>query len=153
MLTSAVPPRVAKEYLAIRFFGKEKKTGAELRPAKPIGSIRANDTTATRTSLKKWICVLSVFIAIIPTYFVKCTRTLLKLNSKGPYSSSESEIYFRRCLFTFFIKHEIRHFHDVVVQKRQANVQQSLMHVQILFFCLLNLLVFRRSHCRPVIES
>ena len=53
MLTRAVPPRVAKEYLAIRLFGKEKKTGAELRPAKPIGTLRSNDTTATRTSLKK----------------------------------------------------------------------------------------------------
>ena len=54
------------------------------------------------------------------TYFVKCTRTLLNLNSKGPYSSSESEIKFRRCFFTF-IKYEIRHFHVVVVQKRQRS--------------------------------
>ena len=35
-----------------------------------IGTLRSNDGTATRTSLKKWICVLSVFIAIIPTHLL-----------------------------------------------------------------------------------
>ena len=30
----------------------------------------SNDATAPRTSLKRWICVLSVFIAIIPTYLL-----------------------------------------------------------------------------------
>ena len=100
------------------------------------------------TSLKKWICVLVVFIAIIPTYFIKCTRTLMNLNSKGPYSSSESEIKFRLCLFTFSIKHEIRHFHVVVVQKRQRNVQKSVLYV-----CLSNLLFFRRFRCRRLVES
>ena len=78
-----------------------------------------------RDSNENITCVLSVFIVIIPTtYFVKRTRTLLNLNSKGPYSRSESKIKFRRCLFTFSIKHEIRHFH-VVVQKRQRNVQKA----------------------------
>ena len=48
----------------------------------------------------------------------KCRWTLLELNSEGPYPSSEKEIKFRRCLFTHSIKHEIRHFHVVVVQKR-----------------------------------
>ena len=37
-------------------------------------------------------------------------------------------------------KHEIRHFHVVVVKKQQRNVQKSVMHVQL--FCLLNLLFF-----------
>ena len=78
-----------------------------------------------RDSNENITCVLSVFIAIIPTnYFVERTRTLLNLNSKGPYSSSESKMKFLRCLFTFSIKHEIRHFH-VVVQKRQRNVQKA----------------------------
>ena len=78
-----------------------------------LGTLRSNDATATRTSLKKSICVLSVFIAIIPpepTYFVNCRRTLLKLNFKGPYLSSEREIKFLRCLFTFSFKREIGHF-------------------------------------------
>ena len=70
------------------------------------------------------------------TYFVKCTRTLLKLNSKGPYSSSESEITFRRWLFTFFIKHEIRHFNVMVVQKRQSNVHKSMCTCKVVFLLI-----------------
>ena len=35
-----------------------------------LGTLRSNDATATRTSLKKWICVISVFIAIIPTHLL-----------------------------------------------------------------------------------
>ena len=35
-----------------------------------LGTLRSNDATTTRTSLKKWICVLSVFIVIIPTYLL-----------------------------------------------------------------------------------
>ena len=47
-----------------------------------IGTLRSNDATAMRTSLKKWICVLSVYMAIIPTHLlsVKCRQTLLELN-------------------------------------------------------------------------
>ena len=37
---------------------------------------------------------------------------------------------FRRCLFTSSIKHKSKHFHVVVVQKRERNVQKSVMHVQ-----------------------
>ena len=35
-----------------------------------VGTLRSNDMTAIRTSLKKWIYVLSVFIAIIPAHFL-----------------------------------------------------------------------------------
>ena len=35
-------------------------------------------------------------------------QTLLKLNSRGSYQSSEGEIIFRLCLFTFSIKREFR---------------------------------------------
>ena len=66
----------------------------------------------------------------LPTYFVKCRRTLLKLNSSGPHLSSEREIKFRRCLFAFCIKRENSHFHVLVVQKRQKNVQERVTHVQ-----------------------
>ena len=90
-----------------------------------VETLRSNDATATRTSLKNWIWVLSVFIAIIPTHLLcKCKQTLLRLNSKGPYPSSEREIKFRRCLFTFSIKRKIRHLHVVVVLKQQKNVQK-----------------------------
>ena len=92
-----------------------------------IGTVRSNNVTPTRTSLKKWICVRLV---LLPTYFVKCRRALLKLNFKGPYPSSEREVIFRRCLFTPSIKREIRYFHVVVVQKRERNRQKSVMHVR-----------------------
>ena len=63
-----------------------------------IRTLRSNDATSTiawissdyfeslllpqlERRLKNWIWILSVFIAIIPTHFVKCRRTLLQLNS------------------------------------------------------------------------
>ena len=115
------------------------------------GSLRSDNATATRMSLKKWICVLLVFTAIIPTtYFVKCTRrTLLKLNFKWPYSSSEREIKFRRCLFTSPLKREIRHFHVEVVQKQERNVQKNVMHVQSCCLLIKPFVFFSRSRCRP----
>ena len=77
---------------------------------------------------------LSLSRLFLLTNFVKCTPALLNLNSKGTYSSSESAIQFRRCIFTFFVKHEIRHNHVVVVQKRQRNLQKRLMHMQSCYF-------------------
>ena len=35
-----------------------------------IGTLRSNDSTAAKMLLQKWICVLSVFIVIIPTYLL-----------------------------------------------------------------------------------
>ena len=94
----------------------------------------------------------------LPAYFVKCRRTLLKLNFKGPYPISEREIEFRRCLFKISIKREIRHFHIVVVQKRQRNVQKSVMHVQSCCFaywtyCLFVFLTFSLRSCRWILKS
>ena len=54
----------------------------------------------------------------------------MDLNSEGPYSSSEREIKFRRCLFTYYIKDEIRYSHVVDVQKRAKKCTKSVMHVQ-----------------------
>ena len=45
-------------------------------------------------------------------------------------------------MFTFSIKREIRHFHVVVVQKRERNVQKSVMHHAKLLFFLINPFVF-----------
>ena len=46
------------------------------------------------------------------------------------YPNKEGERKFCRCLFTSSARHEIRHFYVVVAQKRQRNVQKSVMHVQ-----------------------
>ena len=53
----------------------------------------------------------------------------------------------------YVLDYEIRHFHFVVVQKQQRNVQKSVMHCAKFLFCSLNLSFFRRSRCRRVVES
>ena len=53
-----------------------------------------------------------------------------------------------RLVFTSSKKREIRHFHVVVVQWRQRNVQKSVMHVQSCCFVNLNLLLLCSSRCR-----
>ena len=82
------------------------------------------------------------------TNFVKCRWTLQKLKSYEPYPSSEREGKLRRRLRSSSVKREKRHFHVVVVQRRQGNVQKSVMHAQTLLFWLFNLLLFWRSRCR-----
>ena len=73
-----------------------------------LGTLRSNDAMVTRMLLKKWICFLSVFIAIIPTHLL-CQ---MKVNPPGveflrTNPSSEKEIKFRCCLFTSSIKSKI----------------------------------------------
>ena len=45
-------------------------------------------------------------------------------------------------MVTFYIKREIRKFHVEVMQRRQRNVQKSVMHVQSCCFANLNLVLF-----------
>ena len=80
-------------------------------------------------------------------YFVKCWQMFLELNSKGLYQSSGKEKESCCLVFPSSTKREIRHFHVVVVQWRQRNVQKSVMHVQSCFLANLNLLLFCRSRC------
>ena len=54
----------------------------------------------------------------------------LKLNAKEPYLSAEREIRFCRHLFTFSLKCKIMQFHVEIVQKRQRNIQKSVMRVR-----------------------
>ena len=84
-----------------------------------------------KTSLKKnevaLLQTLSRLFYLVQ--FVKCWQFFLELNSKRLYRSSEKEE--SRCLvYTSSTKRSIRHFHVVVVQWRQRNVQKSVMHVQ-----------------------
>ena len=80
--------------------------------------------------------------------FVKCWQIFLELNSKRLYQSSGKEKESRCLVFTSSTKREIRHFHVVVVQRRQRNVQKRVMNVQRCCFGNLNLLFFCRSPCR-----
>ena len=79
---------------------------------------------------------------------VKCQRISLELITRGLHSCLERESKIRPSLFTSSIKREIRHFHVVVVQWRQINVQKGVMRVQSCCFANLNLLLFWRSRCR-----
>ena len=107
--------------------------------------------TATKTSLKKWICVLSIFITITPThllcqmqansFWAKFLRTIFKVRKRRKIS---------RRLFTSSIKREIRHVPVVVEQGRQKKCTKKARctcSVQC-FFSLFNLLLFWPSHCR-----
>ena len=61
-------------------------------------------TTVVKTSLKKWICVLSTLSCLLgPAQFFKCTRFLPILNSP-------------RRIFTSSVKRRVKRFHVVVVQ-------------------------------------
>ena len=60
---------------------------------------------------------------------VKCQRISLELITRGLHSCLERESKIRRSLFTSSIKREIRHFHVVVVQWRQINVQKGVRRV------------------------
>ena len=86
---------------------------------------RSWDLKATRTSLKKWI-FHSLSRLFLPTYFVKCRRTLLKLNSEGPFlSSAERENFVVACLRSQQ-KQTLDVLMSLVMQKRQRNVQKVL---------------------------
>ena len=101
------------------------------------------------TSLLKWIFFFKYLSRLFQfTENVKCQRISLELITRGLHSCLERESKIRCSLFTFSIKREIRHFHVVVVQWRQINVQKSVMLVQSCCFANLNLLLFWRSRCR-----
>ena len=77
----------------------------------------------------------------------------LKLNAKDPYLSDEREIRFCRHLFTSSLKCKIMQFHVEIVQKRQRNIQKSVMPVQSCRFpskpivVVVVVVVFLRSRC------
>ena len=88
--------------------------------------------------------------SVYPTSFnsANAGKFFSELNSKGLYQSSGKEKESCCLVFPSSTKHEIRHFHVVVVQRRLRNVQKSLIHVQTCCFANLNLLLFCRSRCR-----
>ena len=91
---------------------------------------------------EQWIRATSNFIALIPT---RSTRQILglfgNLNSKRLYQTSGKDKESRWLVFTSWTKRENRHFHVVVVQRRQRNVQKSgVIHLQ--SCCFSNLKTF-----------
>ena len=72
----------------------------------------------------------------------------LELNSKELHQSSGQEK--ESC---FLCSRPRQNVKVVVVQRRQRNVQKSVMHVQSCCFANLNLLMFCRSRCRRRVNS
>ena len=86
---------------------------------------------------------------LIPSRLIRQMLAIfLELNSKGLYQSSEKEKESGYLSIPSSTKREIRQSHVVVVQRRQRNVQRSVMHLQSCCFTCLNLLLFCRSRCR-----
>ena len=81
---------------------------------------------ARKTSLNKWIRAASNFIPLI---FVKWWEMFLELNSKVLYQSLWNEKKF--VVLYSLPRRNVNsgHFHVVVIQRRQRNVQNSVMHV------------------------
>ena len=63
------------------------------------------------------------------------------------YQSSGKEKESSSQVFMSSTERKIRHFHFVVVQRQQRNVQKSVVHVQSCCFSNLNLLLFSRPRC------
>ena len=115
-----------------------------------LRTFRSNKATATRTSLRKWIWLLSALKQLfLHSYFVKCRQTLLKVFFFFFNPGSERDVKFPRRLFTIAIKRKISHFHVVVVWKRQRNVQKSVTHVQTFFLLIEAIIVFFLSRSLP----
>ena len=82
-------------------------------------------------------------------------QMFLQLNSKGMHQEKVQEKKMKSfCLvFPSSTKREFRHLHVMAVQRRQRNVQKSVMHAQSCCFANLNLLLFCRSVCVAVTDS
>ena len=73
---------------------------------------------------------------------VKCWQILPEQNSKTPYQTSGKEKESPCLVFTSSTQREIRHFHVVVVQWRQRNVQKKWCTCKIVVLPNLKLLLF-----------
>ena len=119
------------------------------RVTSPYKQQRRRRLRKRHVHVKKWIRAASNFIALIPSRLIsQMLAIFLELNSERLHQSSGKEK--ESCCFVFLssTKRGISHFHIVVVQRRQRNVQKSVMNVQSCCFANINLLLFCRSCCR-----
>ena len=106
--------------------------------------------TSMKKSLKNRLGILSNNFAIIQSRPDTSKKGIyVGIQERGPLPSSDKDGRIYR-LAVPVIKKIVKNwsFHVVVVQRRQRNVQKSVMHVQSCCFVSLNLLLFRRSLCR-----
>ena len=106
----------------------------------PLESLSNKDGDGYEKVTQRVIALLQALSRLFQlVQFVKCWQIFLELNSKGLYQSSGREKESRCLVFTSSTNRKIKHFHVVVVQRRQRNVQESVMHVQSCCFVTLNL--------------
>ena len=145
--------------LTILFSEFRQGTGAEMRPVVLGSSLRRCRSAIRESSVKqrrrrrlrkRHLEVNLRFLKLSRAYSISSNigNFFLELSSRGLYQSSGKEKESCCLVFPSSTKREIRHFHVVVVQRRQRNVQKSVMHVQSCCFTNLNPLLFCRSRWR-----
>ena len=113
-----------------------------------LGSLCNNDGEVQlpkRHFSKKWIRATSNFIVLIPTRSIR--QMLANFAVEDCIKAQEKKKKVDVFIHVREKKREIRHFHVLVVQRQQRNVQKSVMHLQSCWFANL-LLLFCRSRCR-----
>ena len=147
--------------LTILFSEFRQGTGAEMRPV-VLGSSLGRCRSAIRESsvkqqrrrrrrLRKRHLELNLrCLKFYRAYSISSNvgNFFLEVSSRGLYQSSGKEKGSCFLVFPSSTNREIRHVHVVVVQRRQRNVQKSVMQVQSCCFANPNLLLFCRSRWR-----
>ena len=88
---------------------------AESSQTQLVWTLRSDDPTAAKTSLQKWICVLSVFIAIISTHWlcqmwantpgIEFLRTIFKFRKRiATLAPSQMALVIRPMLTSFILR-------------------------------------------------
>ena len=88
-------------------------------------ALRFKDATATRTSLTKRICFLSVFMAIIPTYHAYLLFQMYANPPEFEFQRDYSQVQEAKDNFVVACLRSPCH----KTRKRQRNVKKSVMHV------------------------
>ena len=89
--------------------------------------------TAMKTSKCQFALLQTLLCLFQLVQLIKCWQTFLELNSKRQYQSSGKEKE-SRLVFTSSTKHEIWHFHVIVRQQQQRNVQKRDACAKLLFY-------------------
>ena len=138
------------QFISIQIYGKLETLGL-CSCSLLLGSLSNNDGDGYENATWKSEFALSQTLSRLfqLVYFVKCWQIFLELNSKRLYQSSGIEKESCCLEFPSSTRREIRRFHVVVVQRRQKNVQKSVMHVQ---SCCFDLLLFSVLVASPLLK-
>ena len=101
------------------------------------------------------LAALNFLTLILSRLIRQMLVNFFEVDFKGLYQRSGKEKESSCLVFPSSPKREIGHFHVVVVQRRQRNVQKSVMHVQSCFRCrrrrrILSSLLLRKAGIKRV---